>query len=72
MLILKLNLKHAKNYTEIICDVLRDLVPFGKNLVKNMKSTHRRVLLLVKLQALASNFSKRSTSPWVFFTFLKL
>ena len=34
MLILKLNFKHAKNYTKIICDALRDLVPFGKNLVK--------------------------------------
>ena len=30
MLILKLNLKHAKNYTKIMCDALRDLVPFVK------------------------------------------
>ena len=32
-----------------ICDALRDLVPFVQ--FKNLKNTHRVVLLLVKLQA---------------------
>ena len=30
------------------------------------------MLLLVKLQTLACNFTKSGTPPWVFFTFLKL
>ena len=33
---------------------------------------HQGVLLLVKLQALVYNFTKRNTLPWVFFTFFKL
>ena len=40
--------------------------------LKNVKNTHGRVLLLFKLQALACNFAKINTPPWVFFTFLKL
>ena len=39
---------------------------------KNVKNTHGGVLLLVKLQASARNFTKSNTPPWVFFTFLKL
>ena len=39
---------------------------------KNVKSTHGGVLLLVKLQALACNFTKNNAPPWVFFTFFKL
>ena len=35
-----------------------------------MKSTHGGVLILVKLQASACNFTKINTPPWVFFTFL--
>ena len=37
---------------------------------KNMENTHGGVLLLVKLQAEFSNFTKSNTLPWVFFTFL--
>ena len=37
--------------------------------LKNMKNTHGRMPLLVKLQAY---FTKSNTPPWVFFTFLKL
>ena len=37
-----------------------------------MQNTHGRVLILVKLQALACNFTKIDTLPWVFFTFFKL
>ena len=41
--------------------------------LKNVKNTHGRVLLLVKLQAESCNFTAKSnTPPWVFFTFLKL
>ena len=32
--------------------------------------SHEGVLLLVKLQVLACNFTKSSTPPWVFFNFL--
>ena len=37
-----------------------------------MKNTHEGVLILVKLQAEACNFTKINTPPWVFLTFLKL
>ena len=40
--------------------------------LKNVKITHGRVLILVKLQAKACNFTKSNTPPWVFFTFFKL
>ena len=40
--------------------------------LKNVKNTHGGVLILVKLQAVACNFTKINTPPWVFFTFLKL
>ena len=40
--------------------------------LKNVKITHGRVLILVKLQAKACNFTKSKTPPWVFFTFFKL
>ena len=39
---------------------------------KNVKNTHGEVLLLEKLQAKSLNFTKSSTTLWVFFTFLKL
>ena len=38
---------------------------------KNVKNTHEEVLILVKSQAEACNFTKINT-PWVFFTFFKL
>ena len=40
--------------------------------LKNVKNTHGAVLLLVKLQTEAWNFTKSNTAPWVFFTFFKL
>ena len=40
--------------------------------LKNVKNTHRGVLLLGKLQALAYNFTKSNTALWVFFTFFEL
>ena len=40
--------------------------------LKNVKNTHGRVLLLVKLKAEAYNFTKSMIFSWVFFTFFKL
>ena len=40
--------------------------------LKNVKNTHGSVLILVKLQAEACNFTKINTAPWVLFTFFKL
>ena len=40
--------------------------------LKNVKNTQEGVLLLVKLQALTLNFTKRNTPLWEFFTFFKL
>ena len=39
---------------------------------KNVKNIHRGVLVLVKLQTLACNFTISITPPWVFCTFFKL
>ena len=39
--------------------------------LKNVKNTHRGVLLLIKMQA-SSNFTKSNTPPRMFFTFFKL
>ena len=39
---------------------------------KNVKTSHGRVLFLVKLQASTCNFTKSSFPPWVFITFFKL
>ena len=46
-------------------DALRDLVPFVQ--FRKRENTHRGVLRLVKLRALARNFTKSITPPWVFF-----
>ena len=37
--------------------------------LKNVKNTHGGVLILVKLQAEACNFTRIKTPPWVFFIF---
>ena len=39
---------------------------------KNVKNTHGGVLLLIKLQASACNFTKSNTLPGAFFMFFKL
>ena len=49
---------------DIICDALRDLVPFIQ--FKKLKNTHVGPLFLVKLQAEACNFTESNTPPWVF------
>ena len=40
--------------------------------LRNVKNIHGRVLLLVKLQAEPTNFTKSNIPSWVFFTFFKL
>ena len=39
--------------------------------LKNVKNIHGGVLILVKLQAEACNFTKINTLPWVFFRLFK-
>ena len=56
------------NIENISCDVLCGLVPFVR--FKKSENTHGRVLLLVKLQVSACNFTKSNTPPWVFSRFL--
>ena len=51
-------------------DALRDFVPFVQ--FKKRENTHRGVLLLVKGQALACNFTKSNNPPWMLFKFFKL
>ena len=40
--------------------------------LKNVKNIHGGVLILVKFQAEACNFTKSNSPPCVFFTFFKL
>ena len=51
-------------------DALRDLVLFVQ--FKKRENTHRWMLLLVKLQAKACNFTKSNILPRVFFKYFKL
>ena len=44
-----------------IYDALRDLIPFVQ--FKKRENTHGGVLLLVKVQASACNFTKSNTPP---------
>ena len=53
------------------CDALRDLVVFAQ-IKKREKKTYGGVLILVKLQVEACNFTKINTPPWVFFMLFKL
>ena len=61
-----LNCKHLFTY------VMRCAIWYHLYYFKNVKNTDRVVLILVKLQAEACNFTKINTPLWVFFTFLKL
>ena len=54
----------------LICGALRDLYHLCN--FKNVKNTHKGVLILVKLQAEAFNLTNINTPPWVFSTFFKL
>ena len=48
----------------VIYDALRDLIQSVQ-----LKNTHGGLILLVKLQAEACNFTKSITPSWVFFIF---
>ena len=50
------------------CDALRNLVPFVQ--FKKQESTYGGVLLLLKLQVLACNFTESNTPPCGSFTFV--
>ena len=63
------NRLHHKFFPE---HVMRCTICYHLDNLKNVKNTHRGVLILVKLQALACNFTKINTPPCVFFTFFKL
>ena len=64
------------NHHEINCTrdkfVMLCVAWYHSFVLKNVKNTHGGVLLLVKLQANACNFTRSKTPPWVFFTFFKL
>ena len=59
-------LKLCRRY-EMLCGIWYQLY-----YLKNVENTHGGVLLLVKFQALACNFTKNITPPRVFLTFFKL
>ena len=67
-------LKRGKSYLKAMDATFVMLCAIWHNLynLKNVNNAHWRVLLLVKLQAKACNFTKSNTPPWAFFTFLKL
>ena len=48
--------------------VMRCAIWYHLQNLKNVKNTHGRVLILLKLQAKAYNFTKSDTPPWAFFT----
>ena len=52
--------------------VMRRAIWYHLYNLKNVKSTHGGVLLLVKLQASTCKFTKSNTPPWMFFTIFKL
>ena len=52
---------YLKNIFESLC-----MIYYNFYNLRNLKITHGRIILLVKLQALA----KSNTPPWIFFTFL--
>ena len=65
----------GSTYMMLLFDALSDMVSFVQFKKRERfpwrSVTFSKVLLLVKLQAKACNFTKSNTPPWVFFTFLK-
>ena len=53
-------------------NVIRCTIGYHLHNLKNVRNIHGGVLILVKLQAEACNFTKINTPPWVFFMFFKL
>ena len=56
----------------IVANVMRWASWYRLYNLKNVKITHGGVLILVKLQVSACNFTRINTPLWVFFTFFKL
>ena len=52
--------------------VMRCAIWYNLYNLKNAKDTHGGVLILLKLQAKACNFTKSNAPHWVFFTIFKL
>ena len=50
----------------VILHVMPCAIWYHLHNLKNVKSTHGGVLLLIMLQAFACNFTKSNTPPWVF------
>ena len=63
--IIQIFLKILKN--KVLCDIW-----YHSCNLRSMKNTDVGVLLLVKLQAEACNFTKSNIPPWLFFMFFKL
>ena len=65
------NMKKDDVSIDIVCItfVVRCAIWYHLYNLKNVKNTHWRVLILIKFQALACNFTKIDTPRWVFFTF---
>ena len=57
-------------FYKMMCDGLRDLVPFVQ--FKIPENTHGGVLLLVNWRLKACNFTKSNTLLWVFCMFFKM
>ena len=49
--------------------VVRCAIWYHSQNLKNVKNTHGGVLISVKLQTSACNFTKINTPPWLFFMF---
>ena len=59
--------KCCLNIASVICDALRDLIPFVQ-----FKKREKHPWRSVNFSNNNCNFTKISTPPWVFFTFFKL
>ena len=62
-------LKISGDFRVNVCEinVMRCAICYHLYNLKNVKNTHGGVLILVKLQASACNFTTINTRPWVFF-----
>ena len=59
-------LKYEKRVAEEL-NLIRCAIWYHLYNLENVKSTHGGVLILIKLQAKACNFTKRNTSSWCLF-----
>ena len=72
-LLVKVRVKKIMHfYNSDYANVMRCVIWYHLYNLKSVKNTDEELLILVKLQALACNFTKIKTPPWVFFTLFKL